>query len=224
MKPHVIIYNQVSLDGRVTGFAPDMDLYYGLISTWQENATLIGCNTILAANASNPEELANDTADNLQPADPDDSRPLLAVIDSRGRVPNWPAWRKLPFIRGLVVLCSRATSRPYLERLAAQKIETIVTGEDHIELPAALDELNTRYGVQVVRVDSGGILNGLLLQAGLVDEVSLLLTPCIAGDQTTPFIHTPDGASLFPAINLRLFHSQPVGEGLLWLRYKVLKG
>ena len=34
---------------------------------------------------------------------------------------------------------------------------------------------------RVVRVDSGGGLNGALLQAGPVDEVSLLVHPCLVG-------------------------------------------
>jgi 2,5-diamino-6-(ribosylamino)-4(3H)-pyrimidinone 5'-phosphate reductase len=224
MKPHVIIYNQISLDGRVTGFPADMDLYYSLISTWQENATLIGSNTILEANASNPQELADESEDDRPPADPNDSRPLLVGVDSRGRVPNWSAWSKLPFIRDVVVLCSPKTPVPFLENLAARKIDALTTGDERVDLPAALEALNTRYGVQVVRVDSGGILNGVLLQAGLVDEVSLLLTPCIVGDQTTPFVHTPSFAPGFTEMRLRLFHSQPVGEDLLWLRYEVLKG
>ena len=224
MKPRVIIYNQISLDGRVTGFPTDMDLYYSLISTWQENATLIGSNTILEANASNPQELSEESGDDRSSADPNDTRPLLVGIDSRGRVPNWRAWCNLPFIRDVVVLCSPKTPAHFLENLSAQKIDTIITGDERVDLPAALEALNTRYGVQVVRVDSGGILNGILLQAGLVDEVSLLLTPRIAGDHTTPFVHTPSGAPGFAGISLRLFQSQPLGEGLLWLRYEVLKG
>ena len=33
-----------------------------------------------------------------------------------------------------------------------------------------------------MRVDSGGALNGALLRAGLVDEISLLVHPVLVGD------------------------------------------
>jgi 2,5-diamino-6-(ribosylamino)-4(3H)-pyrimidinone 5'-phosphate reductase len=223
VKPRVVIYNQISLDGRLTGFPVDMDLYYSLIPNWQENATLIGSNTILAANASSPQELSEEAGADRPPVDPEDSRPLLVGIDSRGRVPNWIAWRSLPFIRDVVVLASQKTPAQFLEKLAAWKIDAIITGDEHVDLPTALELLNLRYNIQVVRIDSGGILNGVLLQAGLVDEVSLLLTPCIAGDHTTPFVHTPNQAPGFIGFKLRLFHSQTIGEGLLWLRYEVIK-
>ncbi|MEO0433105.1 MAG: dihydrofolate reductase family protein, partial [Cyanobacteria bacterium J06656_5] len=37
------------------------------------------------------------------------------------------------------------------------------------------------FGVTVVRVDSGGTLNGVLLRAGLVDELHLLVHPTLVG-------------------------------------------
>jgi 2,5-diamino-6-(ribosylamino)-4(3H)-pyrimidinone 5'-phosphate reductase len=58
-----------------------------------------------------------------------------------------------------------------------RKIDYIVAGDDHVDLRLTLEELNARYGVRIVRVDSGGTLNGVLLRAGLVDEVSALINP-----------------------------------------------
>ena len=38
MLPHVILYNAVSLDGRITGFNADIELYYDLASKWDIDA------------------------------------------------------------------------------------------------------------------------------------------------------------------------------------------
>jgi 2,5-diamino-6-(ribosylamino)-4(3H)-pyrimidinone 5'-phosphate reductase len=71
-------------------------------------------------------------------------------------------------------------------------------------------------------VDSGGILNGVLLRAGLVDEVSLLVIPTLVGGESPrSFFVAPDVTSPGQVIPLRLVHFEQVQENLLWLRYEV---
>jgi len=53
------------------------------------------------------------------------------------------------------VLCSRATPQTYLDYLRQKQVEFIVAGDERVDLRAALEELNVRYGVKVIRVDSG---------------------------------------------------------------------
>ena len=48
MRPKVILYNAVSADGRLDWFEIDLGSYYGLISRWNEGATLAGSGTLLA--------------------------------------------------------------------------------------------------------------------------------------------------------------------------------
>ena len=51
-------------------------------------------------------------------------------------------------------------------------MEYILTGGDHVDFRAALEVLNSRDGVELIRVDSGGTLRGVLLREGVVDEGS----------------------------------------------------
>jgi 2,5-diamino-6-(ribosylamino)-4(3H)-pyrimidinone 5'-phosphate reductase len=60
----------------------------------------------------------------------------------------------------------------------------LFTGEERVDLVAVLAMLAEREGAGVVRVDSGGALTGALLDAGLVDELSLLVHPCVVGGAT----------------------------------------
>ncbi len=219
MLPRVILHNAVSLDGRIDGFTPDIGLFYQLVSHWNEDATLAGCDTLLAA----PE--AGDEGES-EPAGmaPDDTRPLLVVPDSRGRIANWGVWRRQPYWRDVVVLCSTATPPTYLAGLERQGIAALVAGDDHVDLRAALEMLHEQYGVKVVRADSGGTLNGALLRAGLVDEVSVLVHPALVGGTTprslfrAPDLTTPEGA-----IGLRLAHLERLEGDVVWLRYEVMK-
>jgi 2,5-diamino-6-(ribosylamino)-4(3H)-pyrimidinone 5'-phosphate reductase len=222
MLPRVILYNAVSLDGRIDRFTPDIGLFYELAGHWRENATLAGSDTILKATEEIPEE--EETNSSLPKIASDDTRPWLVVPDSKGRIKSWHYWKKQPYWRDVIVLCSAATPKNYLQYLEKQHIQYIRTGQEKVDLRKALEELNAQYRVQVVRVDSGGTLNGILLRAGLVDEVSLLLHPSLVGG-TTPrsFFRAPDLTADTGAIPLELTHFEKVKENIVWLRYKVLK-
>ena len=102
-------------------------------------------------------------------------------------------------------------------------METIVAGAERVDLRAALEELNVRHGVELVRVDSGGTLNGALLRAGLVSEVSMLINPCLVGGATPGTIfQAPDQAVPGDVIPLRLIHLEQVADDAVWLRYEVV--
>ncbi len=121
-------------------------------------------------------------------------------------------------------LCSHSTPQEYLDYLQKRYIDYIVTGDDHVDLRAALEELNTCYGVKVVRVDSGGTLNGVLLRAGLVDEVSVLIYPSLVGGITPrSFFRAPDLTSSQGVIQLKLSHVEGLKGDVVWLRYAVVR-
>lgn len=224
MLPRVILHNMVSVDGRTDWFTPDIGLYYEIASRFDEDAMLSGSNTILAMPTE--EEKAEQADQISEPAETGAgaARRLLVVVDSRGRVQNWQFLRKQPYWRDVVALCSGTTPQSQLEYLEREQVAYIVTGEEHVDLRAALEELNGRYGVQVVRVDSGGILNGLLLQAGLVDEVSVLIDPSLVGGTSPRSIFTaPDLASSEGVIGLELMHFERFEGDVVWLRYEVVK-
>ncbi len=87
-----------------------------------------------------------------------------------------------------------------------------------------MEELNSRYGVGVVRADCGGTLNGVLLRAGLVDEISLVVSPCLIGGTTPSSIFVaPDLASAEGTISLRLIGVETLRGDVVWLRYEVVK-
>ncbi len=222
MKPKVIVYNAVSLDGRIDWFKPDMGLFYGIISGWNEDATLVGCDTAL----NPPEEMPPETESDFSAVDaaPDDSRPILVIPDSRGRLKNWHFWKRLPYWRKFVALCSEKTAPEHLEYLEQRHVDYIVCGHNHVDYASVLERLNLQYNVRVVRVDSGGTLNGILLRAHLVDEVHLLVHPALVGG-TTPksFFRAPDLATGAGVLGLRLRSMDEQSDGIILLSYDVVR-
>ncbi len=222
MLPRVILFNAMSLDGRIDWFTPDQAQFYSLISTWKEDCTLAGNETIRDA----IEEVSFEYKSIFEPPkhEPGDTRPVLAVPDSRGRVRSWHVLKQWGYWRDFVAICTKSTPQEYLDYLQARHIGVIIAGEERVHLHLALEELYARYGVRTVRVDSGGLLNGALLRAGLVDEVSVLIYPSLVGGESPNSIfRAPDLTGPKGVILLDLIDTQQIEGGVVWLRYKVKK-
>ena len=125
-------------------------------------------------------------------------------------------------------ICIAATfdlpTRPF-QSLRKGGVTALVAGKKRVDFAQALDELRSRFGVRVVRVDSGGALNGVLLRAGLVDELHLLVHPVLAGQAGRTTFFSDPGASpgshlgAEGRIPLRLLETKPLEQGLLLLSY-----
>ncbi|MDD1691295.1 MAG: RibD family protein [Methanoregula sp.] len=227
MLPKVILHTATSLDGRITNFPADLELYYALAAQWNPDAILFGSETVLAAVRENPalevppehEEMFTPPADAKS-----DPRPLLVIADSWGRVRCWDAIRKWPYMRDVLALCSSSTPGEYLDYLKERRIGVIIAGEDHIDMRAALETLYEKYTVKVLRIDSGGTLNSVLLHAGLVDEVSVLIHPFIAGGKASPSLCDPLNAGI-PELQVPLTHqsTKVLANGIVWSRYTTQK-
>jgi 2,5-diamino-6-(ribosylamino)-4(3H)-pyrimidinone 5'-phosphate reductase len=214
--PKVVLYDAVSLDGRVEGFAPDIGRFYSL-ARWGEDVILAGADTMLAGGEA---DAARDDPHSPAPAPaaPDAKGPLLAITDSRGRVRSWDWIRaQQPFWRDAVALVSDETPGEYRAHLDGRGVRTFAAGSGHVDLRAALEWLESEYGARVVRVESGGALNTALLRQGLATELALLVHPALAGEDARSFVR----GALSTSVPLTLRDCEVLDDGLVWLRYEV---
>jgi len=224
MLPKVIIYNAVSLDGRINGFIEDKELYYKLASKWDIDAVLMGSNTILKVFNAESGELREEGDFKTSEVVENDSRPLLVIPDSGGRIRIWNEVFEMPFIRDILVLCSRSTPQEYLNFLEERFIKYMVIGYDKVNLGTALEELNIQFGVKSIRVDGGGVLNGALLMEDLVDEICLLIHPTIVGGISTNTIYTAsDLTSTKEILDLKLLKMEKLKNEIIMLHYRIMK-
>lgn len=225
MLPKIILYNATSLDGRITGFNANIELYYGIASKWNIDAVLMGSNTVLMGFGAKSGETREEDLEAIinRKKDPNDSRPVLVVPDSRGRIRIWNELFKMPYLRDIIVLCSKNTPEEYLDFLNERKIDFIISGEDHVDLEYALGKLNSEYGIDSIRVDSGGILNGILLRARLADEIYLLIHPeLVGGMKPNSIFQTADIDSLEDVISLKLVNFKKLKDNIIFLKYKII--
>lgn len=137
--------------------------------------------------------------------------PRLAVVTARGalspdlRIFSDPGQRPL-----IVTIARTAKERPELAELG----DVVVAGEDVIEPSAMLAALGD-IGLKRVLCEGGPYLLSTLIDADLVDDMCLTVTPYLAGSQPT----TPQPASsLLAPTRLVLRHALQHND-LLYLRY-----
>lgn len=119
----------------------------------------------------------------------------------------------------LVCIVSERVSKEYLEMLRKQGISWIAVGNESIDLDTAMNILYEQFHVKRLALLGGGHINGGFLQAGLIDEVSLLIAPGIDGRK--------NGTSVFDGIvtmenlpiHLRLTGLERLENDVIWLRY-----
>lgn len=124
----------------------------------------------------------------------------------------------------LVVLGTNATA-DYLAMLEEKGISYIVLA-DPTDLREAMEIIHDRFGINKISLQGGGIINGAMLAAGLIDELSLVMYPGIDGLTTVPSIFEYLGASdETPASgqSLELLSADVCNHGIVWLRYKFHK-
>jgi len=91
-----------------------------------------------------------------------------------------------------------------------------------LDLTAAMSELRIRFGVRTVLCEGGPHLNAPLLEAGLVDEFFLALSPKLAGGDATSgeALRILAGPALADPVKLELIDIAE-NESFLFLRYGV---
>jgi riboflavin biosynthesis pyrimidine reductase len=91
--------------------------------------------------------------------------------------------------------------------------EVLLAGETTVDLPDALAQLRRR-GVSVVLCEGGPAMNGGLVEAELVDEWNISLSPTLAGGDSRRIVHGASPALRHLHLDRLLEH-----EGMLFLRY-----
>jgi riboflavin biosynthesis pyrimidine reductase len=120
----------------------------------------------------------------------------------------------------VVAILSERVSDEYLAFLRERGVSYLLAGTRDVDLPLALEKIGARFGVHTLMLEGGGRINGGMLRAGLVDEVSLLVAPVADGRMGTPALFDLDGGDVTPR-RLALESVERRADDVLWLRYRV---
>ncbi len=102
----------------------------------------------------------------------------------------------------------------------------IVQYDEVIDFADLFVKLKTEYGAERMTIQSGGELNAILLRAGLIDQVLIVVAPCLVGGRNTatlvdgdPLRTTEDLTKIRP---LKFKNAKPLEDSYLRLEYEVM--
>ncbi len=115
-------------------------------------------------------------------------------------------------------------SDDYLAYLRERGISYVVAGKEQLDCALLLHELKTRFGIERLMIAGGGYVNGSFLQAGLLDEISIVLAPVADGNtRSVSTFENHDFLANQAATGLSLLDVQRTEGDGLWLRYTPAK-
>lgn len=143
----------------------------------------------------------------------------FTAVDSRGRV-RWMykemgGWQ-------LLVLVAASTPPGYLAFLRQESIPYLVAGTERVDLALGVRRLHDVLGVTTLVSTGGGVLNGALLRAGLVEEVDIQFVPAVIGGTGAPSLF--EGFATGPddrPVRLSPISLEDQGQGFFFVRYAV---
>lgn len=119
----------------------------------------------------------------------------------------------------VVAILSERVSDDYLTSLRERGVSYLLAGANDVDLTLALRKIRERFGVQTLMLEGGGKIDGAMLEAELIDEVSLLVAPVADGRIGNATVFDVEKDVVTPR-RLSLEAVERRGD-LLWLRYAV---
>ena len=231
MKPYVICHMMPSVDGRLRTDRWDVpraghEEYERTADTYRADAWICGRKTM--------EEFATGRAAAHTPvrAIPREDY----VVARRKRGTRWAIaldpegklhWQDNE-VEGdpIIEVLGEDVSNAFLAFLRDKGISYVFGGRkgSELNLSQVLEKLASRFGIRKLMLEGGGETNGTFLNQGLVDELSLLLTPVADGGVGEPALFDIEGRRMRKAAaKLRLKSVQRAASDMLWIRYAVRK-
>ena len=229
-RPRVICHMMTSVDGRIVvrgwPLSAEARQQYDLVhASYEPDAWICGRVTMepFAKRVRLEEEIAREDSRGTAAAPRDDFRApgdhdsFAFAIDARGRL----AWESND-IDGdhVVAILAERVSDEYLTFLRERGVSYLFAGSRDVDLSVALEKIGAHFGVRTLMLEGGGRINGGMLRAGLIDEVSLLIAPVADARMGTPALFDDDGEDITPHA-LALEAVERRADGMIWLRYRV---
>ena len=237
-RPHVVCHMMGTVDGRIQterwSLSAAADAQYEAVhALHQADAWMCGRETFQGDFLEQKSDAAFSRKAKVPPGDfiaeeqkpsartkAKTSPPVYAVAVDRAGKLRWES----NDMRGdrLVVITSEKAPSGYLADLRAKSIPYLLGGKSQIDFRSALARLHRHFGIRKLMLEGGGSINGALLAAGLIDEISLLVCPFADGSRKLPTVFdAPESELKKKATALRFIAAKPRPGGVVWLRYNV---
>lgn len=226
-KPYVICHMLGSVDGRIKqdiwGFKDHHKYFEETAEKIQADAWLVGRVTMqefsskkvydiddLTVSATREDFIASQLASTY-----------AVVIDPSGKC-FWDT--NMVSTEHVIEVLTEKVSDGYLQHLRSKNVSYLFGGKEELDLELVLQKLHNLFGINTLRIDGGGHVNGSFLKANLIDEFSLVLAPVADGTIGSPCVfEVEEGCGARRATQFKIKSVERIYDDFLWIRYLVAK-
>lgn len=232
-RPYTICHIVSSVDGKIDGDwfaapevrAPLMESNR-IRAAYDAKAVLYGATTMAETYAEGFVDALPPAAERYPRTDwlaPTDVDGFFIAVDPKGSIAyeSGHIEKKGRAKVHVIEVLLESVSDAYLAYLREKSVSYLFAGEDHIDPALVMQKLHDLLGIEKLLICGGGIVDYTFLQAGLIDELSLVIVPLTDGGvqvatvfDKSPFV--PES----PAIAFELLEATALPGNTVYLRYK----
>lgn len=226
-RPYTVCHIFSALDGGIVGnymYAPETavarEQYGKLRETFEANAILYGTTTMLDFCEGRVEDLPKSKpVERKDYIAPHKEKNYVIAIDKNG----WLAYSDSALERHglrqhIIEVLTKEVSNEYLTYLRKKGISYIFAGNKEIESEIAMVKLKEIFGIERLVIAGGGYTDWAFADAGMIDELSIVLAPAADGEQQVTVFERSD-SSLNKSISFTLKHVKLLEGNGVWLVY-----
>jgi riboflavin biosynthesis pyrimidine reductase len=222
MNPYIVAHMMSSLDGRslTDGWRLDYasDLYEDTAATFEADGWICGRVTMqeISHGTDYPKGLAKGAVPRTDHFAERNADQYAISIDPQGRV----AWKSNTALKSHVIeVLTEQVADDFLAYLQSIGVSYVFGGKSEIDLGHVVRTLARELGVKKLIVEGGSHVSGAFVNAGLVDEVSVLILPLVDGRSEHPSSFEVAMEKWHAPAYLKLASVEQKEHGALWLRY-----
>lgn len=228
-RPYIICHMVTSLDGKVTGkflrspaCEKATEIYYDINRNTKSNGFICGRVTMESSFTGgwHPDLSRYEPVESGIDYILEDRTGFYAVaFDTNGKL-GWKSNKIIdpdedPGYHGaqIIEVLSENVDARYLGYLKAMEIPYVFAGKDRIDVELALFKLKNIIGMDTLLLEGGSIINGAFQRADVIDELSLVVAPVVAGACDKPLF-------MDSAVSEFKLAKTETKDGVLILNYK----
>ena len=233
-RPYLICHMMSTIDGKITSGDDGvgiLDNYYDQYTktedTFESHAWMCGRVTMQMFASTNKSTLPTPSInitynDNIAPHTETN---YMFGVDTKGLLRWDKNTIKLASIEQnlhLVVIVTTTTPKEYLQYLQNKGISYLIAGDGEIDFLSLFKKIKEKFGVEKLLLEGGGLLNGSVLAADCIDEISLLICPLTVNRTKAPCIFERKVEEKIQTKEYTLLAVQKTESNCVWLKYKRL--
>lgn len=228
-RPYVVCHIFSALDGAIVGNFMMTEESRAAQRQYGETRGFFHCNAVLYGTTTMLDFCdgwMDDLPETMPAARKDYVSPnaignFVVAIDRRGRLAYSKNFLDRHGVRSHIVeVLTESVSDAYINYLRQKDISYIFAGKNDLDCAVCMEKLYKLFGIERLMIAGGGYIDWAFADAGMIDELSIVLSPAADGEnQVTVFERTDSSANR--AIGFSLKEIKRLEGDAVWLRYDV---